>query len=515
MRGLSLLWTALALLAGPRRGSPVPAAAEVAELDIHQGGGRFTWITLINSTPYRWDRTYTHSYQLEGFDDWPQYIWPGQTFQLLCRRPVNWSPQDSAGEVQYYLSGTAQPMGFQVEYRSGMPHSVWVRFRGELSTLNNARATEHELGDLEDPGGVGFMLAGREGLFVSNDGPLNWMQAMLPAIGHLPLRELAMPRSHNTGMWKAVAPLGVGLPGNTLTQVDDLYSQLGNGGIRVLDLGIIKYNGEFRVQHASDVSLLGHQGMVGAGVEEMIDVVNRFSRDVPGELIVFDIRPVASSSHGLAWSQLLDGEVAELYDLFHKLDARADVPDDEDLTRWPLERFVAGARSAVLVRFSDSWLVRHRGARFPGGAQGFVTTHNLPYGQRWSDTDDVEYLVRDQLTSLRRARPARNASAWDTQWILTQHGLAVAFPVVWLTDLAKAAWRTLYWEFWAGLTDRTYPNWITIDSSHRSQLKAMAMAINLCLGARQCGKLGGKVLDPVDYYHDDYNATVTFGPPAG
>ncbi|KAM4063908.1 LysM domain-containing protein [Hirsutella rhossiliensis] len=451
-----------------------------------------TWVSLINATPYRWARVYQHSYQMGSWGVWPEYLEPGQSVQTLAERRNGFFIEDSAAEVRYQLEGTARPMGLQVEYRRGLAHRVWVRFVDELETLNNARGTEHELGFVRRPGGVGFLLAGSEEAgFVSNDGPLQWMQASLPLVGHLPLRELALPRTHHSGMWKAVQPVMFGCPANTLTHDDDLWNQLGNGGIRVLDLRATRVGHEFRESHVSEIGILGWQGMIGAGIEEMIDIVNRFNDQYPGELIILDVhREARSRSRG--WQELDEGEVLDLYKLFKLLRHRLRVPDDEDLTTWPLGRFIANGTSAVLVRFHQSWLKRAPDG-FPGGAEGFVTDRQLPYLGDWSNAAEVADMVRDQLTQLAHFRPRRDSPAFNAQWIITQNSAQTVFPLETIIQRNAPAWRTLYHEFWNALSDQTYPNWITVDASHHSQLKAMAMAINLCLGARKCGSLGGRV----------------------
>ncbi|PFH55353.1 hypothetical protein XA68_18512 [Ophiocordyceps unilateralis] len=456
-------------------------------------------ISLINATPYRWQRVYTHQYEADGWEEsidsgggWPEYIESGQAAQVLVR-PVVWSEEDAAAEVRYQLQDTSKPMGLQVEWRA---HYTYVLFKDELETMNNGKLTEHALGWSEGTGGVGFMLAGTEGEFVSNDGPLNWMQSMLPYIGNLTLRQLALPRSHNAGMWKVVRPIGLGSAFNTVTQRDNLYHQLGDGGIRVLDIRAARWHDHFRHAHYTNVKVLGFQGAFGAGIEEMIDIINRFNRDVPGELIIFDLHPDVRNADTPMWDQLLPFEMDYLYQLLRKLEHRIVIPDDEDVSYWPLSRFIGNGQSAVLIRVSSSWLSRARDGEgvFPGGAEGFITEKSLQCYDHWSNTDVLDYLMKDQLAELAKRRPDRDSPLFGTSWLLTQKAADI-LDLNSIISMAAAPWRTLYKEFWDALTDQTYPNWISIDDSHRSSLKAMAMAINFCLAAGRCGSLGGKVRD--------------------
>ncbi|KJZ79564.1 hypothetical protein HIM_01033 [Hirsutella minnesotensis 3608] len=326
-----------------------------------------TFVGLINATPYRWVRTYDHAYQVESWS-WPDCIDPGQSVMVLARRRGGFKHADSAAEVRYAIEGTSKPMSFQVEYREGRWHHVWVRFMDGLETLNNGPGSEQRLGFLRRPGGVGFMLAGAEGGFLSNNG-----------------------------------------------------HQLTDGGVRVLDVRATKWRWHFRESHASHVGVLGWQGMFGAGIQEMVDVVNRFNDEHPGELVVVDVHREARNADW-HWRELDDIETGELYAVLRSL--------------------------------------------------------------------------RNRLAGLREHRHTPDAPAYHSQWLLTQRGGQVFWPAESIPVLNYPAWRTLYHEFWDALTDQTYPNWISMDKSHHSQLKAMAMAINRCLAARRCGDLGGKVKAP-------------------
>ncbi|KAG6120631.1 hypothetical protein E4U14_003368, partial [Claviceps sp. LM454 group G7] len=140
-----------------------------------------THISLINATPYRWHMISNSSYRLHEWDlYWPLYISPGESVTVRVKNiPYRQLPsRDAVGEVTYEIEGTRQPASFQVQYRSGMNHRVYVQFRDQLKTLNTAVNSEHYLG-LDNfigtlgilLGGVGFVLAGKEGDFLSQDGP--------------------------------------------------------------------------------------------------------------------------------------------------------------------------------------------------------------------------------------------------------------------------------------------------------------------------------------------------------
>ncbi|KHN99417.1 LysM domain-containing protein [Metarhizium album ARSEF 1941] len=465
--------------------------------DLDSNYNENTHVSLVNATPYRWRKSYNSSYQLTGWDaGWPEYIEPGSASTVYVRTCFRCFPQDTMGEATYRIEGTGSPMSLQVAYRSGKNHRAYVQFLEDLETPYSDKSAQHNLGFSQGRGGVGFVLAGTEGDFISNgDRPVAWMQAQLAEIGHLPLREIAMPRSHHSGQWKSQKPIGVATPRNTQTQSLPLYDQL-KGGVRVLDLRPLLRKGDFYNHHGSRLGPNFH-GMLGASVKDMVAMHNKFMADHPGELYIWDIHEGDARDGDNKYRPLDDRGRLRLYNELRQLSNRVRVPEDVDLSIRPLNQFIsrrrgARGRSSVLVRLPTSWAAK---PHFPGSKEGFVSGANFPLKTRWSNTNKAEELVKDQLFGLAEARPSRSSGMYDVQWILTQKGAQVAFPVQYnsIIELSGAAWRTLSQEFWEALTDESYPNWVTMDDIHGTSLKAMAMAINKCFAARRCGHLGGRV----------------------
>jgi hypothetical protein len=462
-----------------------------------------THISLINATPYRWRKTYQSSYQVQVWDKkWPEHIESGKAFTAFIRLPQSLDTRpDSAAEVTYELEGTKEPMSLQVQYRSGRVHNVYVEFQDNLQTLNNDKLTDHLLGFSRDQGGVGFLLAGTEGDFISNDGPLDWMVSQMDEIGHLPLREVALPRSHRAGQWKSTSYIGGAIGRTTRTQTLSLYDQLGNGGIRVLDVHPVYRDGKFYDTHGSWVGNTW-EGIMGSSISDMVDTMNQFMEDHPGELFIWDIQCEDALDAEESFTLMGNETREKLYDELRRLNNRHVLPDRRDITTLPLSYFVnernrRNGRSHVIVRVSALW---ERLNHFPGHGEGFVSALSMPTGSRWTNTNKVDRLVEHQIEGLREARKSRNAEIYNMDWILNQQGIQRIFPMSYesIVEMSGPAWRTLYQEFWEALTDETYPNWITLDDVHGSQHKAMAMAINKCLGARKCGDLGGKVTGPAN-----------------
>ncbi|KIE02345.1 LysM domain-containing protein, partial [Metarhizium majus ARSEF 297] len=454
-----------------------------------------THIGLINATPYRWLKTYNHSYQLMEWEKgWPEYIEPGKATSVSVKTNKHLMT-DTAGEATYRIEGTSKPMSFQVQYLAGRQHTVAVQLLENLETIYSRRNTTYNLGFLPRSGGSGFILAGAEGDFISNDGPSTWMQAQLREIGHLPLREVVMPRSHHAGQWKSQDHFGWGSAFNTQTQMFTLYEQLDMGGIRVLDVRPGLRRGKFYEHHGSVVANIFH-GVLGATLKEMVDMQNKFMADHPGEMYIWDIHDTETRDGDRKFKPLDDTGRQKLYDELRRLNHRANVSNITDISRRPLNSFINSSvrrqgKSCLLVRVPTSWATMEH---FPGRKEGFVTGDNLPLNSHWSNTNMYQTLVKDQVAGLIKARPSRSSELYNMDWLITQSGQGVVIPRISIITLAGVAWRTLYYQFWDALTDRSYPNWITMDAIHDNSLKAMAMTINKCLGVRRCGALGGKII---------------------
>ncbi|PNP49603.1 hypothetical protein THARTR1_09614 [Trichoderma harzianum] len=459
-------------------------------------------MTLINATPYTWQRGYIHQYQMPDWDkDFPKLIYPGELAAVLIQPSksyANWA--DSAAEVVYDLVGTSEPMSFMVKFNN-RHNTLKVEFLQSLSSMNNAMASVHDYEITRFPGGASaFIIAGEEGDFISNDPPIGWMQAMLPELQDKPLREIVLGRSHHSGLWSSHTSIGLASPGNTVTQSVNLGEQLGNGGIRVLDFRPLKIEDEFREIHGVRTNdplggIIFH-GTEGASLSEMIQTVNEFNRKYPGELIIWDVHGHDAWNKYEQYRQLNDSQEdrVALYNQFLTLENRVNIPDDvDDVSTWPLCRFIGNKTSAVLINFDEVWRKKDIEI-FPGNREGFVTGRIFPLTHPWSDTNNVHEMARGQVAYFRAVRPVPQRRINITEWILTMRGIELIRDSI--LQLAGPAWRSLFVDLWPATTSDSYPNWISVDNVRGNQLKTLVMAMNHCLVAKKCGVLGGKVIIP-------------------
>ncbi|KAK4075404.1 uncharacterized protein Triagg1_4525 [Trichoderma aggressivum f. europaeum] len=456
--------------------------------------------TLINATPYRWQRGYIHQYQMPDWEtDFPQLIYPGELAAILIQPSKgykNWA--DSAAEVVYHLVGTSEPMSFMVKFNY-RHEALQVEFLESLSSMNNAKASVHDFDIKTFPyGASAFTIAGEEGDFITNDPPIGWMQAMLPELADKPLREIVLGRSHHSGLWYPHICIGLAMPGNTVTQSINLREQLGNGGIRVLDFRPLKTEDGFREIHGvrNNDPLGGKmfQGTEGATLSELIQTVNEFNRKYPGELIIWDVHGHDAWNKEEQFRPLNDSQEdrVALYNEFLALENRVVIPDDvKDLSTYPLYRFIGNKTSAVLVNFDDVWRDKDIDV-FPGNREGFVTGKILPLSHPWSNTNNVNTMTKGQVAYFHAIRPVPQRRINIAEWILTLKGIQLLRDSI--LEQSGAAWRSLFANLWPATTSDSYPNWISVDNVRGNDLKTLVMAMNRCLVAKKCGVLGGKVI---------------------
>lgn len=457
------------------------------------GSNRDTTFSIVNSTPYRWRRGYCHSYQLSPWCDpggWPDFLAPGKNFHFVNGRYGDYKG-DGAGEVIYHLEGTSAPMSFMINRTEGKTRDAYVSFRENFETKGNGKGSEFHL-DLHDrPAGANFIVSGTEGNFYSVNSPAGWMQSLWEDIKYLPLRELVMPRSHHSGLWKTLHRWDLGHHGNTVTQEHDLEYQMKEGGIRIIDFRPMSDGIQTYESHGSYTIAEGWSGVAGESLRNMIAMVNNWQDQYPGELIIWDIHPDAAyfaTSNRVFLMRETDRRT--MYGELKLLKNRLQVPDDVDLTQQPLASFIDPKQSGVLIRVDSSWLDK---GDFPGGKEGFVSGKNFPYNHRWSDTERTEKMTADQIKYIKKDRSNRGEKIFVSDWLVTQKGIQVLGLGQDIIEMNRAAYSTLYSELWNNVTDMIYPNWISMDGVHSSELKDIAVAINYCLAARKCGDLGGKV----------------------
>ncbi|CAG8952237.1 hypothetical protein HYFRA_00000977 [Hymenoscyphus fraxineus] len=250
-------------------------------------------------------------------------------------------------------SPTKQHMTVQARQNGGGKR-IEIQYLDSLSSLNNPENSLINLGYVHD-GAVQFVLASNDGVsYVSSNPPVAWMQSTLPAIGSKTLRTLSMPASHDAGI-SELTYQWTGIPHNTQTQSVHVYKQL-LYGVRFFDIRPVLYYGNWYSGHFSQLSTDDWVGATGRTLDHIIDDINRFTSEHPGEIIILDITHDASIDRW--WARLNEDEWQNLY---AKLSAINDlwVPENGnlpyDISTSPISSFIKpGSKSAVIIRIPAS-----------------------------------------------------------------------------------------------------------------------------------------------------------------
>ena len=432
-------------------------------------------IGLVNGTPYDWDLIYIHSYQMEAWQ-FPAVIGAGAaiTEYVEFQEGIGIHSGDDAGEAKYRLRGTDKT--FEVQVR-GSPHfhlQVWFE---TLATPDVSAGQTVDLGWIHN-GQVEFILSGSVDNFLPIYQPNDWMQSNLNLLGSRTLRELCMPGSHDAGMSLAHHGTAGTNACNTVTQTRNIHDQL-VAGARYFDIRPTITGGQLATGHYSYAGeVLGFVGANGQYINEIIDQINNFLNH-NNELIILSISKALNTDNdhwfnAAQWEWLFN----ELMNLQH----RYIVPNahDIDLSRQPLDSFIGGGRSAVLIIVDHNCVAPIR--RFID--RGIYSFLNFFVYDQYSNTNDINIMWQDQINKLRAERTTPQARPFLLSWTLTQsqsQAINCAIPLIPHTsilDLARIVNPELYRHLLHHCTPQCFPNILYVDDIGNRNLVGLAMAVN-------------------------------------
>ena len=429
-------------------------------------------INLINGTPYNWKLVNMHEYQMYWW--YPDIIPAGGSFESDVKFRNN-GHKDDAAEAHFILEGAPKPMSFTLQARSNPPR-VEVIYHDALSSINNPENSKHDIG-FEDDGSCTFMLAGDGDFqpFTSSNPPVAWMQATFEDIEHLTLREVVQPASHDSGV-DILSHKDGGIKHNTLTQTVPIYEQL-KAGARFFDIRPLYRKGKMWTAHMSLFSGNKVIGGVGRSIEEIVNDVNRFTREFPGELLTLSLSHDMNRDTGYSnfeheqWNILFE-ELLRIEALFEPIHS---VVHDVDLTTLPINHFISpGSRSAVVVRTPAGEhleIIKKK-------PHAFVHYNRYPISGSWSDAQSLQFLAEDQL---RKLKEWDHKNLLQSTWTITQnlaYVIDVGNPRHSIIHLAKRAKKALFAHLWPTLTTSMFPNIIEVDDYKDGKVTALCMAIN-------------------------------------
>ncbi|KAK4461341.1 PI-PLC X domain-containing protein 1 [Cladorrhinum samala] len=437
----------------------------------NRASARF-YVSIVNLTPHRFVLEHTHQYQMDtfSFGDIPQ----GRARQNAVKYRNRWATQDDAGEAYYRIDGTDQR--FVVRLKGSAP---LVENRKVILDLSGMNLGQREY---KFPGGetsVTLVIAGsaRWGLYASiRHDRGGWMRWIYDTIKDRPIRHLIMPGSHDAGMSRISNKiLSIGTVFNTQTQGINIYDQL-RAGSRWFDLRVAsvhpaydsgRYDG-FWVLHVNNEMADVVVGNSGESLDDVINEINRFTGENPGEVIFFSVRYLVGRYQvpdrgPIVWTPGI------MNDFFSKLRAINNRCANLDLgtgfqnqkASYFMDR--NGGKGCVIFMLNGQNLREDVPKESLG--DGIYAAGRMGVRDMWSDKMKVDALAPDQINgwrAMKRGGSGDYDQLYIAQWISTPD--AVASTAVGLQAFAiQQTNPSLYWSGVNSISPDRFPNVILVD----------------------------------------------------
>ncbi|KAG6031422.1 hypothetical protein E4U41_007575 [Claviceps citrina] len=456
----------------PRAGSYMPWS----QIPLRQVGfPAKQYITIVNLTPHRFvlDRSRTHSYQMDTFDwdDIPQ----GRARQNTAEytRKIGKNAKDDGGEAYYAIEGTNKQ--FQVRARTHIPDGYPRRTIFDLTGIG--------LGQREylDPGketAVTLVITGSDSYgFIASlrHGPGNWMKAMYHVIKDRQVQHILVPATHDSGMSTISNRIrSIGTEPNTQTQGINIYNQL-RAGARLFDLRVGSVHKlanrddySFWTMHVSDERADVVIGNTGESLDQVIQEINQFTAESPGEIILFRVRYLIGmlelpSGGPIYW------DTDMVNNFFSKLKGVHDRCGNLD-------------PSVRLNRQKASYLMDRNAGRgcvlflLDGGNLSPAVPHDAPADgiyqdaqmdtwDHWSNLPDTQKMANDQVNAWKtvvRGGVSSNDRFLISQWLVSAD--AVTTTALSIENMAILPTNpSLYWMGVNNMSPERWPSAVLVD----------------------------------------------------
>jgi hypothetical protein len=313
----------------------------------------------------------------------------------------------------------------------------------------------------------------------------SWMGQMLSVIGNAPLEKICLPGTHDSGM-DQVSHAIYGRAANTQTQTLSIGEQLMQG-IRYIDCRpvIWENNGSSSgcyLGHFSYITVLGWVGATGQNWQDVMDQIKQFLQAPAhrNEVILLDFSNAFNvndngTGYGLNetdtrfWLKTLTDTLGSyLYK-----GKPANPPNGKTLN----EILQSGAQ--IIARFDNNFT-----ASLIDPQNGYWSDDLMTISGGYSDTNDLDYMVTDQVKKLKQSHTDDYPGMFLTSWTLTQDsGQAFAgIPsIATLAASANALSFVTFEELFLGndITTTTYPNIIITDYANEPDTRILEVAIRV------------------------------------
>ncbi|KAK4227797.1 PI-PLC X domain-containing protein 1 [Podospora fimiseda] len=471
----------------------------------NKASARF-YVTIVNLTPHRIILSNTHSYQMETFEfgDVPQ----GRARQNKVKFRNRWATQDDAGEAYYRIDGTNKQ--FAIRLRGTAP---LVDNRRVVLDLDGMGLGQREYKFAGGETSVSLVITGsaRWGFYASiRHDRGGWMRWIYDTIKDRPIRHLIMPGTHDAGMSTISNKIiSVGTSYNTQTQGINIYDQL-RAGSRWFDLRIAsihptdnaEQNNGFWILHINDELAETAVGNSGESLDDVINEVNRFTRENPGEVIFFTVRYLVGrfsvpNRGPIYWSpDLFNDFISKLRGINNRCpNVDLNTGFENQKAKYFMDQ--NGGKGCVIIMLNGQNL---KGLEKESIADGIYSTARMQVRDQWSNKMKVNEMAPDQIANwqaVQRGGAADYDRLYIGQWLVTPD--AVASTAMGLQNFAVQQTNpSLYWSGVNSMTPERWPNVLMVDyigtqdkdQNNWDQLSAelywLAIGLNLYTVSENC-----------------------------
>lgn len=188
-------------------------------------------------------------------------------------------------------------------------------------------------------------------------------------------------------------------------------------------------NGEYYSGHYALVGKFkaysNYQGAIGQSIDSIIEHINSFVA-CNNELIILSLSHGLNLDLGDVYSNrpLNQQEYDKLFYKLLNLNYRFIIPDKDtvNLTEKTLDYFIGNKRSAVCIVLNDldDLNIKINPIFFH---QGFYRSDEFPIFDKYSNTNNLEYMIKDQLNKMLYQRSKKQSNYFLLSWTLTQHSV--------------------------------------------------------------------------------------------
>jgi len=457
------------------------------------------YVTIVNLTPHNFKLTSTHKHRMDAWDwdDIPQ----GKARQNVAEyTKAPGSHVDDNGEAYYAIENTDKK--FFVRVTTHIPDTYPMRIVFDLSEMGKGQR-EYKCPGPEVP--VTLVITGSDSFgFITSlsFGPGNWMSSIKDHIKHRRLSHVVMPGTHDAGMSAITTGfLGGGTEVNTQTQKLNIFAQL-MAGSRWFDLRVVSMHDglghapEFWTLHVNEEANKVVLGASGEKFDQVIDGINRFTAQYPGEIIILQFRYLLgrfkTGAGPLYWNNDLKDD---FFNQLRRINRRCpNLKPAGAIQALEIGELMSKNRGegCVLI-FLDTKHFSNIPDPKTSPSDGIYDRNDMAWTDAWPQKDNTKEMAESAI-SWWKSRSSETLHV--AQWLCTPKGISEFYG---LQDVALLPTNpALYWLGINEMSPETFPNVLMVDyiglvvknEAARDQLSAelytLAIGLNLYTVSENC-----------------------------